>query len=119
PGRKSAAFQFLPRFSGIRCLPNSTTWASAVESPGSAAPLVRRGIECLGVRRIHYEIGESRVLIDELDIVPGRTTVRRFVKTTLFVGAKQVTQHSYVNDVWVFRINYDPRNRLRIAQPHI
>ena len=107
-----------PGFSRVSRFPKSGTGATAIEAPRSSAPLIRRRVKRLVVRRIHDQIGEARVFVDELDVVPGLAAVGGFEDAAFFVWAKQMAQHGDIDYVRIFRIDNDPRDGLRIGETH-
>ena len=71
-----------------------------------------RGIENVAVRRIHGDVAEAGVLIDELHEVPRGPAVRRLVDPALGVGAKEMALGRDVHHLGVSRVDHDPSDRL-------
>ncbi len=118
-GRQPVAGQLRPRLARVAALPQRAARSAAVETAAAAAPLIARGIENVAVRRIEHDVGEPRVVVEELDLVPALAPVRRFVDAAIRVRAEQMAGHRDVHRLRTFRIDHDARDRLRLLQPDV
>src|SRR5260370_6014327 len=64
-------------------------------------------------------MGNARIFVNELNVVPRLTAVSCFVNPPRFVGTKQVTENRHVNYVGILRIDDDARDGLRILEAHL
>src|SRR5262245_20426260 len=117
--RQAIAFELRPRLAGVGRLPDGAARSTAVEAPGSAAALVRGGVKNLRVDRVDHDVGESSVLVNELDIGPSLAAVGGLVNSGLFVLAEETAERSDVDGVGVLRVNNDARDGLRLFQSDV
>ena len=117
--RKTVALNSRPCLSGVRSSPNTRARTATIKTPRGPPALIRCCVKRFVVDRIHHEIGEASVLIDEFRVVPGFATVGCLIDSALFVWSKQVAQHRDVNHVRISRINNDSSDRLRIRETHL
>ena len=115
-GRQSAAGELVPRLARVGALPDRAARAAAVEAARGAAALVARGVNDIRVDRIEDEVGEARVVVDELDVVPGLAAVGRLVDPALGIGSEQMPEHRRVHRVWILRVDDDARDRLTVLE---
>jgi hypothetical protein len=108
-----------PRLPGVRRLPDAAAGTAAVEAPGRAAALIRRAVQDVRVDRVHDDVGEARVLVDELRERPVGAAVRRLVEAALLVRSEQVPDRGDVEDIRVLRMDDDARDALCLLQPHL
>src|SRR5581483_3861249 len=116
---QTIAFQSRPGLAGVEGLPDSAARTAAIVSPGFALALIRSGVKDFAVDRVHHDVGEASVLINELDVVPGLAAISRFVNAAIFVRSEQVAHRSYVNNIGIFRISDDASDRLDVLQTHV
>ena len=88
-------------------LPQAAARPAAVEAPRRPPALIRRGEQDVRVRRIHHDIGEAGVVVDELRIRPGLAAVGRLVEAALAVRPEQVPERGDVDDVRILRVDDD------------
>src|SRR5262249_28703358 len=80
---QSAPFELLPRFAGADRLPHRAAGSAAVEAPGSSAALIRGGQQDIAVGRIHRDVDEACVVVDELRLRPRLPAVDRLEQAAL------------------------------------
>ena len=78
---------------------------AAVEAPRRAAPLVRRRVEDVRIRRIHHEIDEARVVVDELRVRPGLAAVGRLVQPAVWIRTEQMSDGRNIGNVRILRMD--------------
>ena len=109
----------------VQALPPSVVFHSPLPAPPPLKPhgvppaLVRRGVEDVRVRRIHHDVGEPRVVVDELRVRPGLAAVGRLVEAALRVRTEQMAHRRDVDDVRILRVHDDAADALRFVQPDV
>ena len=93
--------------------------SAAVESPAGAAALIRGREEHLRIRRVHDQVHGTGVLVDGEDVLPRDAAVGGLEDAALLVGAPQPAERGDVDDVGILRVDDDPADVLRLAQPHV
>src|SRR5262249_30195793 len=84
-----------------------------------AAHAVGRGVERLGVGRVHRQVDEPGVRVDELDEVPGLAAVAGPVHAALRVRPPEVAEGGDVDDVRVPRVDDDAADVVRFLEAHV
>src|SRR5260370_18262488 len=64
-------------------------------------------------------MGNARIFVNELNVVPRLPAVSGFVTPPRFVGTKQVTENRHVNYIGILRIDDNACYGLRILQAHL
>ena len=113
-----AALDARPRSRGVGRLVQPAARSAAVETVRLALPLVGRRVERVRIARIHGDVDEPRVLVDELRVGPRLPAVGRLEQPALPVRAEQVAGRRDIDDVGVCRVNDDAADVLRVGEPH-
>ena len=91
---------------------------AADELPDGAPALIGRGIEHVGILRIHHHVGDAGVGADGQDGLPGLAAVGRLVEAAVAAGVPQRADRAHVDDVRVARIDEDVLDVLGVLEPH-
>ena len=91
----------------------------AVEAPRTASALIGRGIQHLGIGRVHRQIDRAGVLIQAEHVLPVPSAVDRHEHSTLRVCTPQVSERGYVDDIGILRVDDDAADVVRLAKPHV
>ena len=118
-GRKAAAHEARPGLAGIVRPPDAAAGSAAVEAPRLAAALIGRGEERVRIGRVHHEIDEARVVVDELGVRPGLAAVGRLEHSTLGIRPEEVADRRDVDHVRVLGVHDHLGDRLRFFQSHV
>ena len=110
---------FVHVLAAVGRLPQAAARAAAVEAPRRAPALVRRGVEHVRVRRVHHDIGEAGVVVDEVRVRPGLAAVGRLEQAALGVRPEQVAERGDVDDVRILRVDDDAADALGFLQPDV
>jgi hypothetical protein len=104
-----AAMQFEPGFAAIDRLVDSgfrSELNGGIAAGEFAAPaLVGSHEQGIRIGRIHDQIDDAGVLIDEGDLVPGSAAIGGLEKSSLSTGPPKPPQHSDVNNVRIVRVD--------------
>src|SRR5262249_21968385 len=84
-----------------------------------AAHAVRRRVEQLRVLRVHRQIDEAGILVDELHLRPGLAAVGGLVDAALLVRRPEVAQRRDVHDVGVLRVDDDAADVARLLETDV
>src|SRR5262249_48301438 len=85
----------------------------------AAADAGGRGGERVGLRRVHRQVDEAGLLVDELDALPGLAAVGGLVDAALLVGRPDVAQGGDVHDLGVPGVDDDAGDVLGVGQAHV
>ena len=118
-GRQAAAGQPRPGLAGVVGAPDAAAGTAAVEAPRLPPPLVRRREQGVGVGRVHHDVDEAGVVVDELRVGPGLAAVAGLVEAALRVGPEEVPDRGDVDDVGILGMDDHAADRLGFLQPDI
>src|SRR5262249_61360557 len=116
--RRPPPFDLLPLFAGVDRLPPRAAGPPAVKPPGSSAALIRGGQQDIAVGRIHRDVDEACVVVDELRLRPRLPAVDRLEQAALRICLEDVAGRSHVHDVRVLRVDHDAADVAAVAQAH-
>src|SRR5207237_3511713 len=100
-------------------LPEAASVPAGDELPRPTEDLPEARVQSAGIVGIHREVGGSRLLVDEEDLLPCLAAVFRAEDAALRVGPPDVSLSGDVHQVRVGRMDPDPRDLPRIAQTHV
>ncbi len=105
-----------PSAAGVGRLEDSGLRSPGQESVLATLALERRGVEHVGVRRIHRDLGEPGVLADLLEVRPRLAAVGGLEEAAFAAGRPQRTDRRDVHDIRVARVDDDLADVLRRRQ---
>ena len=112
-------FQFLPRRPAVGRLVQTAAGTAAAEAENRAAPLIRRGDERAGARRIHGDVADAGIVVDEENVCPRSAAVRCFIDAAIFRRTPEVSFGSNVHDIRIDRTDHDASDVHRLVQSHV
>src|SRR6185436_18710065 len=89
------------------------------ERPDAARALVRRGVEDVGVARVHHDLGDAGVLADEEHGVPRLAAVGGLVEPALAAGLPERALGGHVHHARIPRVDDDPADVLGALEAHV
>src|SRR6185437_718839 len=110
---KAVTAQSIPALSTVGRLPKAASGPTSVVATSAATPLITCGVERIAIRRVHDDVCESCIVIDEFDPVPRAAAVHGFVNTAIWIRSEEVSIRGNVYDVRVLWIDDDARYCLR------
>ncbi len=116
--RRQPLGQLRPLRAAVGRLVEPALGTAADQLSDRAAPLIRRGVEDVGVLRIHRDVGDAGVGADRQHRLPRLAAVGRLVEAAVAAGAPQRADGADVDDVGVARIDEDVLDVLGVLEPH-
>ncbi len=92
---------------------------AAVEAPRLPPPLVRRREQGIGAGRVHHDVDEAGVVVDELRVRPGLAAIAGLVEAAFRVGPEEVPDRGDVDDVRILGVDDHAADRLGFLQADI
>ena len=108
-----------PGPSGVGRFPEAAAWAATVHAPGGPAPLIGGRVKNLVVGGIHHQFGAAGVHARIEHPGPGETAVGRLVDAAVAAGLPEIAEGRDVDDIGIDRVDHDPGDLLRGAEPHV
>ena len=114
-----AVAQLPPGASAIDALVDPAVGTAAVEAPRTASTLIGRGIEHLGIGRVHRQINRAGVFIQAKHVLPVLSAVDRHEHAAFRVRTPKVSERGRVYDIGVLRIDDDSADVVRLTKTHV
>ena len=111
--------QFFPSGAAIRGFVNPAAGATAVVTVRSAAALIGCGVKSIGTLRIHGDIHDAGIIIDEKNAIPGFAAIGGFIEAALRIRSPQTAECRDVNHVWIRGMNHDAADVAGGVEAHL
>ena len=111
--------QLRPGLPAVGRLVDAAAGAGLEQLPRPPLHLVHRRVERVGLAPVDDEVDRAGLVVDVEHLLPGLAAVDRLEDAALLVGRPQVAHGRDVDDVGVRRVDDDPRDVLRVGEPHV
>src|SRR5262249_26694804 len=113
-----SATKLLPGSAAIGRLIDSTSGPAILQPPGTSHTFVGGGIKRAGVAAVNYQVDDAGLIVEVENFLPGDPAICTLEYTALFVSREEVSHGGDVNDVRISWMNHNPRDVLRVLEPH-
>ena len=96
-----------PRVTAVTGFPQPAFGAATVQCPEATIHLPDARVEDAGVLLVEGQVHSTGFVTHKKDVLPGRSTIHRFIDTPFRVGAESMAQRGDVDDIGVARMNAD------------
>ena len=118
--RRDAPGELGPTLSPVATPEDPASRSSAVETPSPAEPLVHRGVDDVGVRRVQGQVCRSRPLVRSREhLPPVPAAVGRLVDAALLGPPPEVALRRHPGDVRVVGMNHHPSDMAGLLQSQV
>ena len=110
-------FEARPGVAAVERAMEARALPAAVEVERRAPVLPHAGEDLVGVARVEADVAATGLVVDEQDLLPRRTAVRRAVEAAFVVLAPRRAECSDEGDVRVGRVQHDAVHVLGLVEP--
>src|SRR5215813_2745549 len=103
----------------IRRPPRSTLFPYTTLFRSLPPRLPERGVEHLGLARIHHEVGDAGGVVAEEDLLPRLAAVVRAIDASVGTGTEHVPLRADVDEVRVLRMDAHARDLPRVGKADV
>ena len=117
--RREPLHDLVPRFAAVGGFVHGRLGSAADLGKTPAPPLLRSGIDHIGIARIHGHIVHSRIFADLQNFFPCFAAVNGFVKSSVAARPPDGTFGRHIYDVRIFGMDNDLADLTRRFQTHV